>query len=236
MRRVVSGSGVGSSVDRTCCVPPSTVKCAPSILKPSAVTEIRYLPAGRLSSALLVVQVGLVALGDDRRHAGRPPDRRPLAGVGEVGIARAAGPGRTGRQLLSPLVGHRSGVTCVVDVDQPLVRRDGVALVHEAGPRVRPIGAVDLERDRYRLPVRRPQPLAKSGWPQRAPTSAAARRRPRCPSGPGAVFVHSCLRPPQSWSQQAGACSLQDGIGAQMNRTSCACHAVFHRDGIQRPS
>ena len=34
-------------------VPPETVKCEPSILKPSAVTEMRYLPAGRLSSAVL---------------------------------------------------------------------------------------------------------------------------------------------------------------------------------------
>ena len=94
MRSVVRGSGVGFSVDRRpAACPPSTVKCAPSILKPSEVTEIRYLPAGRLSSALLVRQVGLVALRDDRRVAGGDADRRPRAGVGVVGVARAAGPG-----------------------------------------------------------------------------------------------------------------------------------------------
>jgi hypothetical protein len=47
---VVKGSGSGCIATVTFCVPPSIVKCEPSILKPSAVTEIRYLPAGRSGS------------------------------------------------------------------------------------------------------------------------------------------------------------------------------------------
>jgi hypothetical protein len=52
-RRVVSGSGVGFIRTTACVVAPELmVKCCPSILKPSAVTEIRYLPAGRSPSAV----------------------------------------------------------------------------------------------------------------------------------------------------------------------------------------
>ena len=53
MRRVDSGIGDGFMSTVTAVVPGATVKCWPSILKPSAVTEMRYLPAGRLSSALV---------------------------------------------------------------------------------------------------------------------------------------------------------------------------------------
>ena len=44
---------MGFIATSTFCVPPVTVKCEPSILKPSAVTEMRYFPAGRLSSAVV---------------------------------------------------------------------------------------------------------------------------------------------------------------------------------------
>jgi hypothetical protein len=51
MRNVVSGSGVGFIRTSVWVVPAEVmVKCCPSILNPSAVTEIRYLPGSRPSS------------------------------------------------------------------------------------------------------------------------------------------------------------------------------------------